>query len=125
MAYAQRVSVTVVSDSSGNATAYTSEVLTGRVVNAIYTKTDYANGVDFDITGEYTGVEIWDEDNVNSSAIRAPMQAAHLNDGGTAMLFAAGGTAVPAPIYLANERIKIVIASAGDTKTGTFTFIIA
>ena len=42
---------------------------------------------------------------------------------GTASLYAAGGKAVQDHVVLAGERIKIVIASGGNAKSGTFTVI--
>jgi hypothetical protein len=114
--------VTVVTDSSGDATEYT-DPIDGVLHSVRYTKTDYAAGVDFVITGETSGQGVWSEDDVNASAQRAPRMATHHVDG-TAALYAAAGEAVNAPIALAGERIKIVVASGGDTKTGLFTFIV-
>jgi hypothetical protein len=53
----------------------------------------------------------------------APRQATH-STAGAAALYAAAGTAVNDKIALANDRIKIVIASGGNTKTGVFHFVI-
>ena len=117
MSYAQRHAVTLTTDASGDATGYT-PMVTGRISQIRYVKTDFADGVDFTVTSEATGETIWAETNVNSSATRAPRQATHGTDG-TAALYAAGGAAVQAPIALANDRVKIVVASGGDTKTGT------
>lgn len=86
-------------------------------------KTDFANGVDFTITSEATGETLWAESNVDASATRAPRQATHGTDG-TAALYAGSGTAVLDKIALANTRVKIVVASGGDTKTGTFYVVL-
>ncbi|OGT54650.1 MAG: hypothetical protein A3E01_09870 [Gammaproteobacteria bacterium RIFCSPHIGHO2_12_FULL_63_22] len=119
--YVQRHAVTVTTASDGSATVY-SPTVTGRLSQIRYVKTDFSDGVDFNITAEATGETLWAEDNVNASATRAPRQATHGTDG-VASLFAGAGTAVQAPIALANDRVKIVIAAGGDAKTGTFHFV--
>lgn len=119
--------VTVTTDSDGNGTGYTSGVINGRVISVQYVKDGgsdaYADGVDVIVSGESTGAIVWDEDDVNASCIRHPKAASYLNTSGAAMLFAAGGTAVPADVVIAGERIKVAIASGGDTKTGTFYIV--
>ena len=122
MSYAQRVAVTVTTAADGSATAY-SDVLTGKLSQIRYVKTDFADNSTFAITAEATGETLWGESNVNASATRAPRQATHGTDG-TASLYAAAGTAVQDKIALANDRIKIVIASGGATKTGVFHFVL-
>ncbi len=123
MAYVQRHVVTVTTDSGGAATAYT-PMVTGEVSAIHYVKTDFTDGVDFTITAEATGEAIWSGTNVNASTVVAPRQATHTT-AGAAALYAAAGTAVLAPIHVANDRIKIVIASGGATKTGTFHVVLA
>jgi len=123
MSYAERHAVTITTDTNGDGTGYT-PVVTGQIVQITYTKTDYAAGVDFDVTGEASGVVIWDQDNVNATATVAPRQATHTTLGAAA-LYAAGGTAVLDGVYVANERVKIVVASGGDTKVGTFHVVVA
>lgn len=119
MAY-KRLSVSITTDASGDGTGYTDVPVNGKIVSVQYVKTDYADGVDIVVSGEITGLIVWDEDNVNASCTRNPKAAAYLNTSGAAMLFAAGGTAVPADIVVVGERIKVVVASGGDTKSGTF-----
>lgn len=124
MSFAQTESVTVTTDSGGDATAYTTGVFTGRVVNIIYTKDTYDAGVDFTITTETTGQNLWVDTNVNASETVAPMQPTH-DSTGAASLYAAGGEPVETGIYCVAERIKIVVAQGGATKTGAFRVIIA
>jgi hypothetical protein len=121
--YAERHTVTIVTDGSGDGTGYT-PVVTGRVISVQYVKTDYTDGVDFVVTAEATGEVIWDEDNVNASAVRAPRQATH-STAGVAALYAAGGTAVQDYVMVARDRIKIVVASGGSAKTGAFHVVLA
>lgn len=128
----QRYSVTATTDASGAATVYlpsgSAATVPGAPVNrmifaVVYEKTDFAAGVDFTITTSEGGINVWTEENVNASKTVYPSAPATAQDG-TARLFAGGGTAVPiGPMPLANEVLKIVIASGGDTKTGAFTLI--
>ena len=120
--WAERKTVTVTTDASGDGTGY-SPVVTGRVQQVRYVKTDFDNGVDFTITAEATGETIWAEENVNASATRAPRQATH-STAGVAALYAAGGLAVQDHIVLANDRVKIVVAQGGNVKSGTFHVLI-
>lgn len=121
----KRLTVTVTTDGSGDATAYT-EAFAGRISQIRYVKhgsTPFADGVDFTLTVEGTGEGLWTETNVNASATRAPRQATHGVDGAAA-LYAAGGAAVLDKIVVAQDRAKIVIASGGAAKIGTFHFLI-
>lgn len=118
----RRFEVTAVTDGSGDVTAY-SPYLSGYLQAIHYVKTDYADGVDFTITAEATGETLWTESDVNASAVRAPRQATH-STAGVASLYAAGGTAVQDRIALGRDRIKIVVGSGGDTKTGKFIALV-
>ncbi len=121
----KRYKVTVTTASDGTATAYTPR-LSGKIMQIEYVKDDttpYSNGVDFTITGEATGVNIWTESDVNASAVRAPRQPTH-SQAGAAALYAAGGVGVLAPIALANDRVKIALASGGSAKVGVFHFLV-
>lgn len=121
MTFAFKESITLTTDASGDATGYLGP-LSGAIANIVYTKDDFADGVDFTITNETTGQNIWTESDVNASAVRAPRQPTHGQDG-TPSLYAVGGEPVEDKIYLANERIKIVVGSGGNAKSGTFTVI--
>lgn len=123
MSFAQRHIIAVTTSAGGAATVF-SPVVTGKIQTLIYTKTDFAAGVDFTITVEGTGEGVWTETDVDASATVAPRQPTHDN-AGVASLYAATGEPVEDHIAVANDRIKIVIASGGATKTGTFTLIMA
>lgn len=118
----RRYKVTVTTAADGTATAY-SPRLSGKIHQIEYVKTDYAAGVDFTITGEATGIGLWTEADVNASTVRAPRIGTH-SQVGVASLYAAAGTAVQAPIALANDRVKIVLAQGGATKVGTFHILV-
>ncbi len=123
MAYAERHTVSLTTDSNGDATGYT-PVVTGRIITVVYTKTNFADGSTFTITTEDSTQNVWVETGVNATATVAPRQATH-DTVGAASLYAAGGEPVEDYIYAANERIKIVVSNGGDTKTGAFTVIVA
>ena len=123
MSYAERHTVSVTTIADGSATAY-SEVITGRIHSMTYTKTDFTDGVDFTITLEATGQTVWTQSNVNATATVAP-RIATTDTAGVASLYAAAGEPVEDYLVAAEDRVKIVIAAGGDTKTGTFTIIVA
>lgn len=130
MAYANTYSVTLETDSSGAATGYTSVIPYGKIINVIYTKDDFSDGVDFTITTETTTQNIWVDTNINASETVAPRQAITDTSGdalyyNTALASPAETYPVTDYIYCVNERIKVVIASGGAAKSGTFTFIVA
>jgi hypothetical protein len=106
-------SVTLTTDASGDVTGYT-RAMNGRIVAVQYTKDTYADGVDFTITNNTTAQGIWTDTNVNASEIVYPKQ---LNDD----LAGADLTGVYQPVYLADEKVKIVVAQGGNAKSGTFT----
>jgi hypothetical protein len=121
--YAKRYTIAMAVDASGDFTGYSSEPVTGKIIAILYTKVDFANGSTMTLTGEESGTAIWSEAAVNASAVRAPRQAIH-STVGVAALYAAGGAAVLDSIVIANERLKIVVASGGVSKTGTLTVIV-
>lgn len=122
MSYVQRHTVALTTAADGSATGYT-PVVTGKISAIHYVKTDFANGVDFAVTAEATGESIWAEADVNASAVRAPRQATH-SVAGVASLYAAAGQAVLDKIAVAGDRIKIVVAQGGDTKTGSVIVVL-
>lgn len=124
--HATRVAVDVTTDAAGAADV-TSAVLTGRLISIQYVKPGaggFTDGVDFDITGEDTTRDLWNQDNVNASAIVAPRQPTH-DVLGVASLYAGAGEPVEDHIVLAQERVRIVIAAGGDTKAGRFWITVA
>jgi hypothetical protein len=113
----------MVTAADGSFTGYTSKPVTGKIIAVVYTKTDFADGSTMTLTGEESGMAIWAESNVNASAVRAPRQATH-STVGAAALYAVGGAAVLDEIVVANERLKIVVASGGNVKSGTLNVIV-
>ncbi len=113
----RRFVVPITVDASGDAEVYT-PALYGHLVSLRYVKDDFTDGVDFVCTLETTGETVWSEENVNASATRYPRAATH-STAGAASLYAAGGTAVNGMIGIGGDRIKIVVASAGNATSGT------
>lgn len=122
MSFIQRFTVPVTTDAGGDATAYTPN-FTGKISQIRYVATDFTAGVDFTVTVEGTGENVWVELNVNASKTVAPRQATH-DTAGVASLYAAAGEPVEDKIAVANDRVKIVVAAGGATKTGTFHVLV-
>ncbi len=126
MAKSRKFTVVATSDADQVGTHYTPYV-SGYVESVQYVKAgaaSYTDGVDFTITAEATGEEIWVDTNINASEVVRPRAPVHTT-AGVAALYAADGTAVTDRIALGRDRVKIVLASAGATKTGTFVITIA
>lgn len=126
MSFARRFTVLVTTAADGSATTYSDPVDFGHLSQIRYVKpgsNSYSDGSTFTVTTETTGETLWAEAAVNASATRAPRQATH-STAGVAALYAGAGTAVDDKIAIVNDRIKIVIASGGDTKSGVFHFLI-
>jgi hypothetical protein len=122
MSFIQRISKTVATIADGSATDFTA-AFTGKIVAVEYVKDTYDNGVDFTITVENSGENVWVESDVNASTVRRPRAATH-STAGVAALYAAAGTAVLEQIAVANSRLKIVLAQGGNVKSGTFHVVV-
>lgn len=110
--------IPVTTNGSGAATVY-SPWLWGFIESIRYVKSDFANGVDFTLTADATGEAILSLTDQNSSVTVRPRAATHTT-AGVAALYAADGTGVLDRIALGRDRVKIVIAQGGDTKSGVF-----
>lgn len=126
----KRFKVTVTTAADGTAVAF-SPRFSGEIHQIEYVKDTasaganaFANGVDFVVTGEATGVALWSQNDVNASAVVAPRQPTH-SQAGAASLYATGGTAVQARLGMANDRVKIGIAQGGNAKVGAFHILVA
>lgn len=115
----RRFGVPITVDESGDAVAY-SPRLSGRLISIRYVKDDFAgDDLAFVITAEATGETLWSEADVTASATRHPRAPTH-TQAGAAALYAALGEGVLDKIALAADRVKIVVAGAGDETFGTF-----
>lgn len=108
--------VNLTTNSGGAATGYTGTVR-GFVEKVQYRKTDFANGVDFAITGDVSGTSVLALTDQNAAGTWYPRAATH-SVAGVASLYAGSGTAVNDRVAIGGERIKVVIAQGGDTKVG-------
>lgn len=109
---------TITTDTSGAATDYLGDDVgsrSGRILAIVYTKDDYAAGVDFTITTEDTGQGVWTESDVNASKTVYPSVIIHDQVG--------NATTQRDFIPFAGERIKVVIAQGGTSKDGNFVLI--
>ncbi len=121
----KRYKVNITVDASGNATAYTPR-LSGALHAIQYVPDGVApfdNTVDMTITSEATGESLLTRTNV-SAAFNARPRVPVSDAGGTASLYASGGTAVQDKIGLAADRVKIVIAQGGNAKKGAIHVVV-
>lgn len=119
---ARRFTINVTTAADGSYTGY-SPYLSGKLSAIHYIKTDFADGVGFTITAEATGETLWTEAAVNAAKVCRPRGATHTT-AGVAVLYAAGGIAVNDMIRLGRDRVKIVLASGGNAKTGRFDIVV-
>jgi hypothetical protein len=117
MSYAERHVVALTTNASGAVTAFTPPV-TGRIAAVIYTKGNFDNGADLTITVESTTQSLWTDTDVNASETVYPLAVGNLGTG-------AASTLTEVPIFVANDRVKVVVAQGGNAKTGTITVIVA
>ncbi len=121
--YAERHTITFTTHSSaGTATAYTSGIVNGPILEIRYVKTDLGDGATITFTGEDTGTDIFEITAMNASATHLPRSPTTDRDG-TAITYDATN-AVHECVVLANERIKLVISGGDNSKTGTFYIIV-
>jgi hypothetical protein len=104
-----RHAVSLTTNASGDATGYTG-VAYGRVQTVQYVKTDYAAGVDITVTGETSGLAVLALTDQNASGTFFPRALVH-GPTGTALT-------VSEAVTVAGERVKVVVAQGGDTKSG-------
>ena len=126
--HVERHALVVTTAAGGGATVFSSRPVRGEVLQIRYVPdgtSPLATGADVDITGDVSGVVVLNQDNIGTSAFtKAPRQPTH-DEAGVASLYAAAGEPVEAPMVLADERIKLVVANGGDTKIGTFHVYVA
>jgi len=118
--FTKRETVEITTAADGTGIGYTS-VVNGRILSVQYVKPTsggFADGVDIDVTTDVTNQQIWSEDDVNASAIKLPRQAVHSTAGVAAAY--AENYPILEPVFAAEERVKIAIASGGSGGKGTF-----
>lgn len=124
--YVELHEITVTTDALGAATAYlpsqAGQVLEGRILGIVYTKDDFADGVDFDFTLERSGQVVWSEDDVNASKTVYPRTQVHTTAGVAATL--EGAEPMLEPVVAGKERLKIEVASGGAVTSGNFKVLV-
>lgn len=123
--YAERQSVSVTTDASGNATVY-STVVTGRILCIRYVKPGSSpldNGVDCTITLESSGESVLTLANFGAASgsyyPRVPVQD---ETGADATLD--GTRKMREPVVAANDRLKFVVAQGGNALSGSFIVVV-
>jgi hypothetical protein len=119
--YAERHVVTLTTNAGGDATGYT-PVVTGRVLAIRYVKTDYADGIDFTVTLDATGEAVMVGTNVNATATFYPRVG--VTDAAGAAATLDGTRLLRDAVVAAEDRVKIVVAQGGNTKTGAFHIVV-
>ena len=114
-------------DASGDATVYSAGLVSGRVLEIRYVphaSTPLDTNADITVTGESSGVAIATLTDIGLSAFtKLPRQGTH-GITGTALVYIAAGQPVSEPVYVAGERIKVVVAQGGVSKIGTLHLFI-
>ncbi len=122
--YPRRISVTVETAASGGLGEGFTELIFGRLFSIAYVKDDFAAGVDFTITTETTLRNLWVEEDVDTTEEISPRQPCHDSTGAARFYNDGGDEPVLDHFVIANERIKVAIAQGGDSKSGTFHFLV-
>lgn len=81
----------------------------------------FTDGVDFTVLGTHTPY-IWQESNVNASKCIFPHQAAHEQDGSSAVFN--GGNNFYVPFIIINSSPVVFVENGGSAKKGTFHFYV-
>ena len=122
----ERYEINVTTDASGDATGLSNKPVTGRVLQMRYIpdgSDPLDAGADIVVSGQITGQPILTQANIGSNAFsKAPRQPIHGSDDGAASVYAAAGEPVEDFIYLAKEKIRLVVAQGTSAKTGKFIF---
>lgn len=124
----KKYSVTVTTESDGTAEAFidepsgTGRKITGKIHALIYTKVDYADTVDFTITLEGTGEGVWTQLNRTATQKVYPRVPVHDQVGGAVTYD--GSNEIYERLEMVQDRIKIVLAQGGDTKSGAFALVV-
>jgi len=113
--------ISFTTDTNAAATAYTSTDVNGRILQVQYVKDDVANGSTITLTGATTGVPIFAISAMNASATHQVRRAA--TDAAGAAITYDGSNPAHECVVLAGERIKLVISSGGEEKSGALAII--
>ncbi len=122
MAWIKRYTITGTTHvSAGSLTEYTDVPVNGKILRIDYVKdatTPLSDGSTMTLTGETSGVAVWAQTGVNASATVYPRTQVHSTAGVGLTLDGTRTACEPIPIY--GERLKMVIASGGNSKVATW-----
>jgi len=112
--------MTLTTDGDGAATVYSDKQANGNVLAVIF-DVGTLTTPNLTVTGKETGIAILTKEAMGSGTYHpcGMAQSTELAD-----LTFDDTNKVPVPIPLANEQIKVVVASGGATKTGTLTILV-
>jgi len=108
--------VTITTNESGAATVYLGSCIRGQIVAFKYAPGTIATGATLTLTGETSAVAILTKANAGTSTVWFYPMAA-----GNKVADGAASSLTEVPVWLYKERVKVVVASGGDTMTGTIT----
>jgi hypothetical protein len=126
--FTKKETIALTGSADGTGTFYSAPIQFGRVLSVTYIK-DGTNPLtsgeaDIVITAEATSAPILTITNAAATATYYP-RAATCDVSGAASLYAAGGEPVEDHIPICADRIKVVLAQAGDaTKVGTIVVVL-
>jgi len=112
----QKLSLSVVTDGSGNFTGYIGSRLRGRI-HAIKYEIGTITSSPLTVSGETTGVAILTKTITGDSWFYPVAPGAKVADG-------AASTLTELPVFVHLERIKVVVASGTASKVGTITVFV-
>lgn len=124
MGYPTRHVVAITTATGGGGTGYTS-VVHGRIASIDYalgaTGSTFPSGTDVTVSLEDTGHSLWAQSNIGTSALtKRPMMPAHSAAGADLST----GSAAFVPAFASTERVKVVVAQGGNTKSGSFAVVV-
>jgi hypothetical protein len=122
MPYAERHVVPIETDGAGAATVY-SPVISGRVMAVRYTKGNLATTAAITISAEATGEALCSEV-FTADTTRYPRVPTHTASGGVVLFGSTVTYGVNEPMVVAQDRLKVVVASGGASVAGSISFVI-
>ena len=122
------VAAVAITTNASGAFSATTPALSGRVLQYRYVPDGTSpldTGADLTIAGANTGIAVITALNIGTSAFqKAPRQPTHAISDASALLYAAGGTAVSDCVWI-DEPLTVTIAQGGNTLKGTVYIWIA
>jgi len=122
MSFPQTQTVAIVTAADGSATVY-SEAFRGTIRHLRYVPGTIETGAGLTITLDTSGIEVLIKANAGTSNVtyNPQLKVTQQEDGADALF--STGNEVRTPISCANERVKIVVASGGNVKTGSMIIV--